>query len=278
VDFWLGTHQADWLGKHAVELFVSQRRLADRVRLPGPALAAWALDSGGFTELRMYGEWRTTHAAYRRSCATYAAEIGRLAWVAPQDWMCEPFMLQRTGLSVAEHQARTIRSYLALRFDGVPVIPVLQGYALADYQRCWAAYEEAGIQLEDEPLVGLGSVCRRQATHEIGAILRSLRPLRLHGFGVKLQGIALYGSELASADSLAWSYDARRASPLPGCSHRTCASCARYALRWRGRALRAIREQQLALFDGPERRAARREGRAALVLQHAPERYPERRR
>lgn len=32
-----------------------------------------------------------------------------------------------------------------------------------------------------------------------------------------------------SADSLAWSFDARRSAPLPDCAHANCATCLRYA-------------------------------------------------
>jgi hypothetical protein len=49
--------------------------------------------------------------------------------------------------------------------------------------------------------------------------------------------------ELKSADSLAWSYAARRRPPLAGCRHRTRANCPRYALAWRARLL--------ARLDGP---------------------------
>lgn len=59
----------------------------------------------------------------------------------------------------------------------------------------------------------------------------------LHGFGVKTLGLARYGHLLTSADSLAWSYDARREQhPLPGCTrHKNCANCLRYARQWRNR-------------------------------------------
>ena len=52
--------------------------------------------------------------------------------------MCEPFITTRTGLSVAEHQRRTVTSLLALRDldPGLPVIPVLQGWTITDYLRC----------------------------------------------------------------------------------------------------------------------------------------------
>jgi hypothetical protein len=49
-------------------------------------------------------------AAVRR----YRDEIGSLDWAAPQDWMCEPFILAKTGLSVREHLRRTVADYLRL--------------------------------------------------------------------------------------------------------------------------------------------------------------------
>ena len=123
--FYLGTHEASWLGWVDVPLFVSHRRLADRRRLPR-ARCDWALDSGGFTELALHGRWRTAVSEYVQAVARYAADIGRLEWAAPMDWMCEPSMLTATGLSVREHQQRIVANYLELRNRG-PFIPVLQG-------------------------------------------------------------------------------------------------------------------------------------------------------
>jgi hypothetical protein len=70
--------------------------------------------------------------------------------------------------------------------------------------------------------------------------------VRLHGFGVKT-GLAPYADCLASADSLAWSFVARRAAPLPGCSHANCANCLRYAAAWRERALGRLDVVQMRL-------------------------------
>lgn len=52
------------------------------------------------------------------------------------------------------------------------------------------------------PRVGLGSVCRRQSTAEIAAIVTVLssQGIRLHGFGVKTAGLRLYGDRLASLE------------------------------------------------------------------------------
>lgn len=231
--FYLGTHKPAWLARVDVPLFVSHRTLADRRTLPA-ARVAWALDSGGFTELDKFGRWVTTADAYVEAVARYQAEIGRLEWAAPMDWVCTPNVLEATGLTVHEHQRRTVENYLELRERG-PFIPVLQGWTLADFVRCVDLYAAAGVDLVDEPVVGVGSVAARQHASEVGTIFRTLWGLgiRCHGFGVKRAGLRAYGTYLASADSMAWSYAARRDPPLAGCTHRSCSNCQRYALRWR---------------------------------------------
>jgi len=165
-------------------------------------------------------------------------------------------MVERTGLSVAEHQHRTVASYLELRAlaPDLPFIPVVQGWQLADYLACLELYASAGVDLAALPRVGLGSVCRRQSTGQIAVIVTELarRGLRLHGFGIKTSGLCRYGHLLASADSMAWSYAARRAPALPGCTgHRNCANCLTYATRWRDRILAATTSRgcQASLFD-----------------------------
>lgn len=257
VRFFLGTHQPHWL-RMDVSLFVSDRRLRRYRRLPRAA-APWALDSGGFTELSQYGTWDTgpTPREYVTRIRRYRDEIGRLAWAAPQDWMCEPFICARTGLTVAEHQAHTVDNYLRLRdlAPDLPIIPVVQGWTPGDYLRCADRYAAAQVDLTGADLVGVGSVCRRQATTPAGDVLTVLHRAgitRLHGFGFKTLGLAKYGHLLSSADSMAWSAQARRQPPLPGChGHRNCANCFRYALRWRDRvqATIAAATQQPALFS-----------------------------
>ena len=65
------------------------------------------------------------------------------------------------------------------------------------------------------------------------------RGLRLHGFGVKTDGLDRYGWMLQSADSLAWSFVARREQRhLPGCIHPgVCSNCLTFALGWREQVL-----------------------------------------
>lgn len=235
--FYLGTHQPGWLAHAGIPLFVSRRRLVERRSLPR-AIAPWALDSGGFTELDMHGRWTVDARTYAREARRYLDEIGSLRFAAPQDWMCEPWIIRKTGLSVREHQIRTIDNFLELRSfaPDIPWIPVVQGWGVTDYWRHVEDYEAAGVDLAAEPLVGVGTVCRRQAlttAHGIMASLSTAYRLKLHGFGFKKQGLRQCSGFLASADSMAWSLVARREPALPGHSHKNCANCLEFALGWR---------------------------------------------
>jgi hypothetical protein len=236
VKFYLGTHEVSWLGHSTVPLFVSQRRLS-RLKSWPIARVGWAKDSGGFSELSMFGEWRTSMKTYINDTRRHADAIGSLQWAAIQDWMCEPFMLAKTGLDIAEHQRRTVASWADLNSAApdVPWLPVLQGYSVDDYLRCHDLYLTAGCE---NVYYGVGSVCRRQGSDEIGEIFKVLseRGLQLHGFGVKTLGVRLYGEHLRSADSMAWSIDARRLGySWCGATHINCANCFEYAMMWRNR-------------------------------------------
>jgi hypothetical protein len=240
--FWLGVHCDNWLAKTTVPLFVSRRRLASRRRLPR-ALGSWALDSGAFTELRQHGQFLVTAREYATQIQRFAEEIGGLAWAAPQDWMCEPFILARTGLTVAEHQRRTITGYLTLRALTDLVVPVVQGWTPHEYEDHVEQYAGAGIDLTQHAIVGIGSVCRRQDMTIGARIIERLwgLGLKLHGFGVKTTGLRAVAHLMASADSMAWSFVARREQiQLPGCAHRSCANCLRYAVHWREAILETI--------------------------------------
>lgn len=285
--FYLGTHHPHWLRLpefQDVPLFISRNRLVGYKTLP-VALGRWAMDSGGFSELRQHGRWRITPAAYVEEVRRIVSGVGRTPdFVAPQDWMCEPWVIfgRREGDpkgpqwfhgtrevrgvgpdepeqdlvdAVRFHQERTVENLVELRLlaPEIPWMPVLQGWSLADYLECSARYGAAGVDLATEPVVGLGSVCRRQATAEIAEIAATFadRGLRLHGFGVKTNGLADYGPDLMSADSMAWSYGARRADPLPGHTHKNCANCSDWALAWRQKVVTAqLIPRRTALLTG----------------------------
>lgn len=127
------------------------------------ALGNWGLDSGGFSELSMYGEWRTSPGQYAGEAQRYREQIGGMDFAAIQDWMCEPFILAKTGKTVLEHQERSVQSYLDLKAlaPELPWVPVLQGWKIPDYLDHAAIYQRAGVDLGSLPRVGVGSVCRR---------------------------------------------------------------------------------------------------------------------
>src|SRR6266576_1738574 len=100
---------------------ISYRTLRHRKTFPR-ALGPWIQDSGGFTELNLHGAYQTTAKIYAQRTAEHAAQIGQLAHVAVQDWMCEDLVLEKTGASVAHHQVRTVESYLDLR-ELAPELP-----------------------------------------------------------------------------------------------------------------------------------------------------------
>lgn len=245
--FYLGTHKANWLAEPrfaGTPLFVSRRTLSDYRKLPR-AVGVWALDSGGFSELSLHGRWTVTPAQYVADVRRFRDEIGGLAWAAPQDWMVESEMLKRTGLTVEEHQRRTVENFLELRelAPDLPIAPVLQGWTTTDYWRCADLYARAGVKLEAETIVGVGTLCRRQGTRQAETVLRSLASsgMRLHGFGFKVLGLRRCSDVLVSADSLAWSSHARRRAPIEGHDqpgpgrprgHKNCANCPDYALHW----------------------------------------------
>lgn len=242
--FYLGTHKPDWLwnkpNRHP--LFVSTRQLR-KIKNLKTANTRWALDSGGFTEISMHGKWVTSAAEYLELLNHFSARVGAPDWASPQDWMCEPEMIQKTGLTVPIHQERTTVSYIELTSQNpaAPIVPVLQGWEPDDYLYHVDIYNAAGIDLTKLPTVGMGSVCRRAKVAGIQTVVRELARsgIRLHGFGIKKDGIKLLKPHLASSDSMAWSYRARVAGwsgeILCGTPHpraKSCTNCHRWASQW----------------------------------------------
>lgn len=289
--FYLGTHQPDWLDRDEVNvpLFVSRSRLTGRKSFPR-ARVDWCQDSSGFTHIQKNGRWLISEEEYVEETRRAIAGIGRMPiHVFPQDVMCEPWVIfgrwdvPRTSqewfhgthelrgcnpgdpddnldTAVAIHQRLTLENGVRLRelAHEIPFRYVLQGWKVHHYVQHIRMYRDAGIDLAAEPVVGLGSVCRREATSEIGHIIstihREVPGIRLHGFGVKIQGLRSYSHMLASADSQAWSYGARRRKiRLSDCTHKAknCGNCFNYALQWREDVLDAAAgPHQLDLYAG----------------------------
>lgn len=174
----------------------------------------WIMDSGAFTEISTYGRWRSQPESYAAEITRWS-RCGNLLAAVTQDMMCEPAILARTGLSIGWHQAITVERYTRIsRATSVYVMPVLQGFAPKDYVRHVEMY---GDLLGYEQWVAVGSICKRNsdpgAIEDVLLAIKSVRPdLKLHGFGIKLTAleVPLICQLLESADSMAWSYAARR--------------------------------------------------------------------
>jgi len=213
-EFLLGTHMPNWAwnGLALGPLFLSVHRLGQRKSRFPRARVMFCIDSGGFTELDTHGRWTISARDYVDLVRRVSEETGGVRWAAIQDWMCEDRIRAKTGLTVLEHQHRTVASYHELMALAPEVrwLPVVQGQSQEDYERHVEMYAASGVHLPTHRLVGVGSVCRRASSaeiHEVGRILEALvgRGLRLHGFGLKSDGLRMYGQWLRSADSMAWS-------------------------------------------------------------------------
>jgi GNAT superfamily N-acetyltransferase len=304
--FFLGTHVISFFEKTSVPLFVSRSQLEGYVN-PPRAAGPWALDSGGFTQIYQFGHWTISPEDYVDQVRFWRRQVGNLDWSAQMDFMCEPHILLRAmvyeGLlpgiredgpntmrviqnrygrlgekfkdrsllmeRVCVHQERTIANLIRLRelAPDVHFMPVLQGWTAQDYIAHADAWMRAGVDLTKEPIVGLGSVCRREKLDVAQAVISTLTGgdwrLRLHGFGLKNDAFEdpIVARGLASADSLAWSYMARYGTDMiddpdrPAkklkaklCGHEHpkndadytkagCTNCLYWALQWRRKAL-----------------------------------------
>jgi len=70
----------------------------------------WILDSGAFTELSTHGRWRTSPKEYAGQINRWKTN-GNLVAAVTQDLMCEPFLLQKIGLTIEDHQKITVDRY-----------------------------------------------------------------------------------------------------------------------------------------------------------------------
>jgi hypothetical protein len=192
--------------------FVSVNRL--RKRKSDFVVGDWIMESGAFTEI-------ATHGRYRESVDGYVEQIerwrrcGNMLAAVSQDYMCEAWILEKTGLTIADHQRLTIERYDAIQAKTTAyIMPVLQGFAPADYVAHVRAY---GERMTHGMWVGVGSVCKRNgdpgAIYDVLSAIKDVRPdLRLHGFGLKTTALADGGvfDLLHTADSMAWSFAARK--------------------------------------------------------------------
>lgn len=234
MNFYVGLHQPGD-ARHFNRCMISVNRLTGQQKrvsmVRTKSGGEWIMDSGAFSRISR-GEDHLPIKEYARCIEAHTKTIGKnlfgnLIAAVCQDYMCEPYVLGKTGLSVREHQCLTIERYEALTTQleawGCPtyIMPVLQGYAKEEYLE--------HLQMWDLPIgawAGVGSICKRNGQpEEVAAVLRAIkteRPdLRLHGFGLKLTYFDYAGihHQLYSADSMAWSKAKRKIREDPNHWH-----------------------------------------------------------
>lgn len=209
LNFFVGLHQLSD-AKHFDRAFISVNRLVKRKSFF--EVNEWIMDSGAFSQIYNKGEHMPVdeYAAFINRFAT----CGKLIAAVTQDFMCEAFILKKTGLTVLEHQQKTIERYVQLKEKtNVYIMPVLQGYKPEEYLHHIDMY---GDLLEKGMYVGVGSVCKRNSKPlevlEVFESIKNKRPdLKLHGFGLKRTALMNHRIKelLHSSDSMAWSFAAR---------------------------------------------------------------------
>ncbi len=266
--FFTGVGHPYKLSHSPIPLFLSAATLAEYkttgARFPVQlGQAPWAGDCGSYAALMLNKDrdghpWSLPADRYAELWLRLVGDVGPPEFVAVQDHPCEPPLLARVGTTVGQHQQWTTESYLYLseRYPQIPWLPILQGWLPWQYQEHFELYRRYGVDLAGR-WVGIGSVCRRGSQTDIARVFGTLASygMRMHGFGVSINGLRLAGHLLYSSDSQAWSSTARAERiRLPGCTHLSrpdpvtglrvptdCRNCFRYAVHYREEVLEALR-------------------------------------
>lgn len=192
-----------------------------RVRLPDPVQFAGldaALDSAGFVAAVKYHGYIWSMNQYLDLAASHD-----WAWYAGMDF-CVEKEIAGTQTDALFRIAETCRMYHELRQAArdrgmKDPMPIIQGWTVSQYLWCIDNFP-----LIDWPdLIGVGSMCRRHIRGENGilAVIEALDKVlppntKLHCFGIKGPVMEIIGKHprLASIDSLAWDFAARRDHPV----------------------------------------------------------------
>ena len=211
-------------------------------------LASIDLDSAGFVAMARYGGFPWTVEAYFELVCAYP-------WrrFASLDY-CTEHEIAGDREEVLDRISRTIRANRDCRdrardFDlEHRFMPVLQGRAPEDYERCADALYWS---MRPGTVVGVGSMCRREIAGPQGVVavvdhLDRILPagVRLHLFGVKgeaLPWLLPFAERVASIDSQAYGIAARRDAHRRGIS-KTDALVADHMQRWARIQLQRLRE------------------------------------
>jgi len=168
------------------------------------------IDSGSFTRIKLGREV----ADYRRLIDTAIINDARIVFVP--DYMCETNIRAIGGYSVETAIRRTTRNTIdmlkyaeKIGFDTKRIGRVVQGWNVEDYIRhIDLMLKKKVIEDKKDCVIGIGSVCRRNATLNIVNIIKAIRKrlpnAYLHAFGVKGDTLPYINRLVDSADSFAW--------------------------------------------------------------------------
>lgn len=202
------------------------RRQRFRLRRP-PAdhVASLAVDSGGFTAARRWGQYPWSPQQYADFVHAVSRDVP-LDWCASMDYACEPTVDRST---LATNQARIDATLANERAcleaaPSLPWLPVLQGDTLAE--RAYDLAQRRRLGLVPTTLAGVGSVCGRGAAgavHVMRWYATQLPGVQFHAFGLDVR--ALDDDDVAdvvqSWDSYAWNWPkGRRGKGLASASLR----------------------------------------------------------
>lgn len=239
--FYLGVHKPCHTKViHPVPFMMSVRRIQTRKKhIWGDD---WLLDSGGFSELQINGCYTISEEEYVEVIMRHRPKLAFC-----QDWMCEDIMLEKTGLTILDHQQRTLDSYLSLSEYTPRIAPVLQGMELEEYLHHASMHESWGVDMSQ--VFGLGSVCRRSTTIAPVDIVVGIKEhypmMKIHAFGVKTDAFKHMRllDNLYSADSMAWCmWGWRNPQSCDDCPYerRQCRNCIQCGLMWHANVIRTI--------------------------------------
>jgi hypothetical protein len=173
-----------------------------------------ALDSAGFVAAVKYRDYPWSIWQYVQLAAARP-----WAWWASMDFCVEP-EIASNAIEKYVRMAATARYYVLCKQEaeraGISApMPVLQGWTPDDYLKTADMIDLDGIS---RPLIGIGSVCRRQLGGPDGlmSIIDQLdrrlpKSLRFHLFGVKSDALDYLDQHprIASVDSMAWDFSVR---------------------------------------------------------------------
>lgn len=165
------------------------------------------MDSGAFTQLKKYGDFKL--------CVDEYLDI--VNKFNPLFYVSQDYLVERTDSpnTVQTKQENTVNRFISLWARKQNVIPVIHGSSVEQYRNHLKMY-----QFPQGEYIGVGSLVGQKISFKVNVfnMLKEERPdLLLHGFGFKQQELcnSTLRSMVYSADSMAWSFIARRKGQDP---------------------------------------------------------------